>query len=215
MKLEEMLMTMPTMEPMTMMTRPTVEEVLVEHEGFLVLQAMRWAGTSPGVALEDLLQEGRLGLLEAWERFDAERGVKFLTYASHWVYQRMGRWVKNTGTTVRVPQYRAGKVAQFYASLDEPVNAGDGEHGTRLHELLAAPEGEVMLSGDAGMMALLETEMARLTERERFVMVERFWKERTLDDVGRELGVTREWVRQIERQVLGILRGRLRRMGEG
>src|SRR5256885_8883045 len=58
-----------------------------------------------GVALEDLIAEGNLGLLRAVEGYDGQAGVPFSTYASFWIKQSIRRVVIHQGKPVRLPQY--------------------------------------------------------------------------------------------------------------
>ena len=59
--------------------------------------------THRGIELEDLIQEGNLGLLKAIERFDASRGFKFSTYATWWIRQTVSRALENHSRFVRLP----------------------------------------------------------------------------------------------------------------
>jgi RNA polymerase primary sigma factor len=58
-----------------------------------------------GLALQDLIAEGNLGLLRAVEGFDPSMNTRFSTYASYWIKQSMKRAVINTGKTIRIPAY--------------------------------------------------------------------------------------------------------------
>jgi RNA polymerase primary sigma factor len=58
-----------------------------------------------GLALEDLIAEGNLGLVRAAEGFDPAMNTRFSTYASYWIRQSIKRLVINTGKTVRLPAY--------------------------------------------------------------------------------------------------------------
>lgn len=56
-----------------------------------------------GQPLDDLLQEGNIGLLKAVDKYDWRRGFKFSTYATWWIRQQVGRYVADKGKTIRVP----------------------------------------------------------------------------------------------------------------
>ncbi len=56
-----------------------------------------------GQPLDDLLQEGNIGLIKAVDRYDWRRGFKFSTYATWWIRQQIGRFVADKGKTIRIP----------------------------------------------------------------------------------------------------------------
>jgi RNA polymerase primary sigma factor len=77
-----------------------------------------------GLSLEDLVQEGMLGLIRASEKFDWRRGYKFSTYAVLWIKQSMQRGIDNSGRQVRIPAH----VAQH----ERTVNRIDAELRAKL-----------------------------------------------------------------------------------
>lgn len=56
-----------------------------------------------GCELEDLIQEGNIGLMDGIDRFDYRKNLKISTYTHWWIRQRIDRLISNHGRTVRVP----------------------------------------------------------------------------------------------------------------
>ena len=63
--------------------------------------------------LEDLEQEGFLSLYDAIDHYEADQGVKFLTYASHWIRQRMQKYIQNTGSPLRLSAGRQEAIRKY------------------------------------------------------------------------------------------------------
>src|ERR687894_1873045 len=61
--------------------------------------------TGKGLGLQDLIEEGNLGLLRAVEGFDPTMNTRFSTYASYWIKQSIKRALINTAKTIRIPAY--------------------------------------------------------------------------------------------------------------
>lgn len=61
--------------------------------------------TGKGLGLQDLIEEGNLGLLRAVEGFDPNVGTRFSTYASYWIKQSIKRALINSAKTIRIPAY--------------------------------------------------------------------------------------------------------------
>lgn len=59
-----------------------------------------------GVQLEELIQEGNIGLIKAAEKFDYKKGFKFSTYATWWIRQSITRGISDQGRLVRIPVHR-------------------------------------------------------------------------------------------------------------
>ncbi|MBI1755760.1 MAG: RNA polymerase sigma factor RpoD/SigA [Fimbriimonas ginsengisoli] len=59
------------------------------------------------IPLEDLIQEGAIGLMQAADRFDPGRGFRFSTYATHWIRQAIGRAIDNKSKAIRLPAHIA------------------------------------------------------------------------------------------------------------
>jgi RNA polymerase primary sigma factor len=69
--------------------------------------------TGKGLALQDLIEEGNLGLLRAVEGFDPGMNTRFSTYASYWIKQSIKRALVNTAKTIRIPAYMVELLAKW------------------------------------------------------------------------------------------------------
>src|SRR5438309_11854190 len=66
-----------------------------------------------GLSLQDLIEEGNLGLLRAVEGFDPSMNTRFSTYASYWIKQSIKRALVNTAKTIRIPAYMVELLAKW------------------------------------------------------------------------------------------------------
>jgi RNA polymerase sigma factor (sigma-70 family) len=201
--------------------------IVTANLGLVHAVARRYAAHHPG-ELDDLTQAGALGLARAVERFDPERGVRFSTYAGLWVRASCTRYLAAQGDV------SAGRVGR--PSVQRRLDAvpdGEHEHRDRLRRQLVAmapalrldaplgdAEGSTHLDmvPDAGPLPdELAAQRARVAVAHRAIEVldersARIMRRRlegaTLAAVGRELGVSRERVRQIEALALPVLRER-------
>jgi RNA polymerase sigma-32 factor len=209
-----------------------------------------------GLSFADLLQEGSLGLMQAAARFDAEREVRFSTYAVWWIRAAiqdfiLRNWsVVRLGTTTsekalffnlrrlraRIAGASGGRMGveerdQVAASLsvteaqvevmearlsgaDQSTNVTLGEDGeTQWQDLLVderpTPEQVVTeLRDSATRSRWLARALGQLPEREERIIRQRHLGEGgvTLEELGQELGVSKERVRQLEQRALKALR---------
>ena len=98
-------------------------DILLEHNlRFVVTVAKRYQGQ--GLYLEDLINEGNLGLIKAAQRFDETRGFKFISYAVWWIRQSILAAIASNARLVRLPQNvvgRLGKLNKIAAKLAQEL----------------------------------------------------------------------------------------------
>ncbi|MCE1248704.1 MAG: sigma-70 family RNA polymerase sigma factor [Firmicutes bacterium] len=99
-------------------------QALIESNLRLVISlAKKFLGL--GLTFQDLIQEGNLGLIEAVEKFDPERGCRFATYATWWIRQALIRGLANNGRTIRLPVHISDifqKFAKYSLSFMQKYN---------------------------------------------------------------------------------------------
>jgi RNA polymerase primary sigma factor len=178
---------------------------------FVVSYAKRYRGL--GVPFLDLIHEGNLGLIEAAQRFDPSRNVKFITYAVWWVRQSMMHALSDQTRAFSFPpkMFGALRAVGEDVSLSEPVQQREGD-ARELGESLAQEQGvpiedEMIHQSDLDGLAAA---LLDLDGKEREVVRLRFGLEddepRTLREIGDRLHLSRERVRQIESRAKEKLR---------
>jgi RNA polymerase primary sigma factor len=109
------------------------ERMINSNLRLVVSQARRYQGH--GLSMEDLVQEGMLGLIRAVEKFDWRRGFKFSTYGTLWIRQAIQRGLQNHGRTIRVPVHvaqRQVKVRKLESELSPSFSVSRATRRLRL-----------------------------------------------------------------------------------
>jgi RNA polymerase sigma factor (sigma-70 family) len=233
--------------------RAAFDRFVAANLRLVVSEAAKVSRRSP-MGLDELIQEGNLGLIRAVEKFDWRRGLKFSTYAMWWIRQALQRGMAGKERTIRLPagvhanlmKVRAAQarldaelgrppcldelatatrltetavrqaLAADYAitSLDKPVN--DDHDAAELGALVArasdAPADEVL--DQLYVQGVFEMAQRTLPARSWYVLTRRYGLDggepATLQQVGKDLGISRESVRKIEQRALAQLKESLR-----
>jgi len=215
---------------------------------FVVSVAKQYS--NQGLSLEDLINDGNLGLIKAAHRFDEERGFKFISYAVWWIRQAMLQSLAEHSRIVRLPLNRAGtlyrigkasrqldqelgrkptpeeiakrldipvpevedtmRIANSHVSLDDPYSNDKDDNA--LVDYLT--DKDQVLPDEATYEKALSDDMERaldtLTDRERKILVLYFGLNGedplTLEQIGQQLSLTRERIRQIKEKAIQRLR---------
>lgn len=232
---------------------PQERDLVEANMNLVVAVAKRYQGSGD---IEDLIQEGRVGLMYAVQRYDEERGIQLSTYASYWIRAYIGKYAMynrgpvRVGTTAptRKVYSNLGRLRRKFESIgiqltpsiiadelgidledveamlprmaggDVALDAGrDDVRGRplQLSDTSASPE-DIVIENDAArkLSFLVSRSTARLSRRQRHVLRMRFFEGKTLAEIGRDLGVSRERVRQIEAKAMVQFKIRFLRLSQ-
>ena len=180
------------------------------------------------VTMQDLEQEALAGMCEAALRFDEGRGVKFITYAVHWVRQRVNGYLSHHYMAVRPPLTRGVTTVtcdQCYAAFqgsDFVFCCPECGNRQPRYQLTMIRDESSLRSTDAppdyaagrGLdRRFLNSLLDGLDERSRAIIELRYFGQLTRKDIGAELGLTKERVRQIHNKTMDLIRLRAKRRG--
>lgn len=210
-----------------------------------------------GLPMGDLIQEGNIGLMQAAERFDPAREVRFSTYAAWWIRSAIQDYVlrnwsivrtgttsaqktlffnlrrlrariegkqqheglgekgraaiaKELGVSVKDVEGMEGRLSASDQSLNTPIGeSGEEEWQSLLADTRPNPEDIVIGMKDTETRSRwLREALGALTDRERSIIRQRHLTDGTvtLEDLGRQLGVSKERVRQLEAKAMEKMR---------
>ncbi len=216
-----------------------------------------------GLPLNDLIQEGNIGLLEAAKRFEPSREFRFSTYATWWIKSCMQDYVLRNWSIVRTGTTAAQKSLFFnlrrlrakiegdqefeglndngrqkiandlgvkiheVEQMEQRLNGGDNSLNVTVSDENGADEWQSMLADDRpnpeeiviGMKDAqtrshwLNTALSTLNDREQKIIRDRHmqYDTVTLEDLGVQLGISKERVRQLEQRAMEKLKSSLTR----
>jgi RNA polymerase sigma-32 factor len=212
-----------------------------------------------GLPIADLIQEGNIGLMHAANRFEADRDIRFSTYAAWWIRSQMQDYILRNWSIVRTGTTSAQKSLFFnLRRLRSKISGAASDYGLTDHGRVEiakalgvkAKEVEIMearMNGDQSLNIVvgidsedeygafladdrpnpedivigmkdsqarskwLAESLGQLSEREQKIIRERHLKFEsvTLEDLGKQLGISKERVRQLESRAMEKLKDSL------
>jgi len=176
------------------------DALVVKNQGLVYRIVKHRVKRSVGILdLEDFQIYGTLGLMVALDRFDVNRKLQFSTYASSWIVAYVLRALGKHGSAVRNP-LRKGVLAKVI-SIEERVNDVQTIKDTLVLEEKEDTSHHSGISEDQVRKAML-----KLPSRHKKILMERFYEDKTLKQVGEEMDLSRERIRQLQNDALNELR---------
>lgn len=107
--------------------RDAKDELIKKNLRFVISVAKQYEG--PNAPLEDLINEGNLGLVEALEKFNPTMGFKFISYAVWHIRKNITFYLKNKSRTIRIPNNRLAELSV----IKKEINAIEQENSRTAH----------------------------------------------------------------------------------
>lgn len=228
--------------------RKAMEKLVKANLRFVVSVAKQYQHSK--VPLNDLINEGNIGLVKAAQKFDETKGFKFISYAVWWIRQSIMQALADNSRFIRIPVNKVGALSKIkdaaivmeqkfereptadeladflnvsvediksatdaisiHSSLDAPFVEGESNSLIDVLENDSADDVAGNLEYKGSLRIEIERLLVHLTEREREVIKQYFGigceSKLSLEDIGSDLGLTRERVRQIKEKALRKLR---------
>lgn len=227
------------------------EELVVKNLRFVISVAKQYA--TDKINLEDLVNEGNIGLIKAVEKFDPTKGYKFISFAVWYVRKLIMEYVSNYGKTVRIPANRINELSKLNKyvsaveqknchkadiqeiisefskemsadefalldslnnfsidSLDREIHSEEG-NSTAVSDLMFDEDADKTdyLLGETDVKSEINAALSTLKPRNKKIMEMLFgingYQPMTLQEVGDEVGLTREMVRQVKEKSLKLM----------
>ncbi|MDR2400085.1 MAG: RNA polymerase sigma factor RpoD/SigA [Deferribacteraceae bacterium] len=229
-------------------TKKAFDKLIEANLKFVVSIANKYRNF--GLPLEDLINQGNLGLVEAAKRYDPAKGVKFITYAVWWIRQYIFQGIAEQSGVIRLPlkqaqtAYKRGKINNRLRqklqreptvwevadelgikekelsditntfkqclSLETPIR--EGEERMFVSNLKSEDESTEDRIIRNSLEQAVSDMVDELDPREIDIINQRYGlcgrEEKTLEELGKKFGISRERVRQIESRALEKLKKR-------
>ena len=157
---------------------------------------------SSGVAMDDIISIGTIGLIKAVNTFSLEKKIKLATYASRCIENEILMYLRKASNR------------RQDASIDEPLNVDSDGNELLLSDILGSdPDMVGQQLEQAVEHQALRQAIARLTPREQQIMEMRYGlldgHERTQKEVADEIGISQSYISRLEKKIILLLRRQL------
>lgn len=181
----------------------TVRTPLIERNLRLVVYIAR-KFENTGIAVEDLVSIGTIGLIKAVNTFDPSKNIKLATYASRCIENEILMYLRRNSKT------------RAEVSFDEPLNTDWDGNELLLSDVIGVESDIVRRIEEEVDKDLLGMAMDRLSQREQRIVRLRFGlnngRAKTQKEVADLLGISQSYISRLEKRILQKLRAEMQRM---
>ncbi len=158
---------------------------------------------------EDLMQEGRIGLIEAAKRFDPNRGIQFSSYASWWIRKYITMALQEYGNIIHVPHQNTTAISVCITESIQKIVKVEDEEALTYEDILTdgiSVETEYIAT-EAKM--LQKQRLSRLSSREREVVEAIYGLENqplTTEELAKKMGTSPNRIRRVHERAIHKVR---------
>lgn len=209
----------------------SLKEVILKNSNLIYSIARKFGNDQD---MDDLFQAGCMGMMEAYQKFDVSKGVKFTTYAYPFILGRISQYVRENHTVrlskdMMKTKNKISKVKSYLAQelMREPTNEEISDYlnipiinldmimnyqgdGLSLDEFYLDDLSLYDVIGDSDIdynsLIYLKQEIDNLPEPDRTIMIERYFEDMTQSEIANNLGLSQVDVSRREKKVLVKLR---------
>ena len=157
---------------------------------------------------EDLMQEGRIGLIEAAKRFDTSRGIQFASYASWWIRREIDRATRQYGHIVNIPINAKEAYEPITERLDKVLYVEEHEQITYADILTDGVDAEKQMIRQEEKEEFRQY-ISELTKREQRIIENLYGlnhKPVTTEELAKEMGTSANRIRRVHERAINKLR---------
>jgi len=160
--------------------------------------------------IDDVMQEGTLGIIKALEKYDPKKGVSFNTYAQQWILAQVNMHYHKNKSVVSTT--KTANNAQD-VPMEYSVEDGHGEKEYILSDIIQSENIDIdheldVVIDRSSISNKVNHALSFLSERDRCIIVKRYMMDKkiTRNQIGKDMNLSRETIRLAEKSALGRLK---------
>lgn len=167
------------------------------------------------IDIQDLIQEGSVGLIRAAELYNKKRKIKFSTYATIWIKSKMGEYIRSKCNIIKIPHHQNSKIRRIKKGIPVKTTKLVDElmkqsmillnSTISINDNLVEPFYDSETVNNVDTKLIVKKLLSTLTERERNIITSLYGigkKKEKMKDIAASEHFTREWTRKIAKKAI-------------